>query len=175
MFINMEITHCILVKACQGNIFFNKKFNLVYGKHLKQLISRGVVVKILFYKKPSHLHKVKYKKAIDDLYKAEMSNDKEEDNKIKKTLANIAFGMLEKSFNRKTVSKMFDGIKEALNHQKKYGGKIYVMDELEKEKYWNGESWMMTGLLDLRMADHIFNTNMVVFHTHILITKLRMV
>ena len=28
-----------LVKACQGNIFFNKKFDLVYGKHLKQLIS----------------------------------------------------------------------------------------------------------------------------------------
>ena len=73
-----------LAKACQGNIFFNKKFNLVYGKHLKQLISRGVVVKILFYKKPSHLHKVKYKRAIDDLYRANMSDDKEEDNKIKK-------------------------------------------------------------------------------------------
>ena len=125
-----------LVKACQGNIFFNKKFNLVYGKHLKQLISRGVVVKILFYKKPSHIHKVKYKKAIDDLYRANMSDDREEDNKIKKTLANIAFGLLEKSYNRKTVSKMFDGIKEALNHQKKYGGKIYVMDEVEMEKYW---------------------------------------
>ena len=122
-----------LVKACQGNIFFNKKFNLVYGKHLKQLISRGVVVKMLFYKKPSHLHKVKYKKAIDDLYRANMSDDREEDNKIKKTLANIAFGMLEKSCNRKTVSRMFDGIKEALNHQKKYGGKIYVMDEAEME------------------------------------------
>ena len=115
-----------LVKACQGNIFFNKKFNLVYGKHLKQLISRGVVVKILIFKKPSHLHKVKYKKAIDDLYRANMSDDREEDNKIKKT----------SSFNRKTVSKMFDGIKEALHHQKKYGGKIYVMDEVEKEKYW---------------------------------------
>ena len=125
-----------LVKACQGNIFFNKKFNLVYGKHLKQLISRGVVVKILFYKKPSHIHKVKYKRAIDDLYRANMSDDREEDNKIKKTLANIAFGMLEKSFNRKTVSRMFDGIKEALHHQKKYGGKIYVMDEVEMEKYW---------------------------------------
>jgi len=34
---------------------------------------------------------------------------------------------------------------------------------------------MITGLLDLRMGDHIFNTNMEVFHTHILITKLRMV
>ena len=83
-----------LVKACQGNIFFNKKFNLVYGKHLKQLISRGVVVKILFYKKPSHIHKVKYKKAIDDLYNANISENKLEDNK-KKTLANIAFGWLE--------------------------------------------------------------------------------
>ena len=75
-----------------------------------------MVVKILFYKKPSHLHKVKYKRAIDDLYRANMSDTKEEDNKTKKTLANIAFGLLEKSFNRKTVSKMFDGIKEALHH-----------------------------------------------------------
>ena len=126
-----------LVKACQANIFFNKKFNLVYGKHLKQLISRGVIVKILFYKKPSHRHKVKYKKAIDDLYRANMSDDREEDNKIKKTLANIAFGLLEKSFNRKTVSRMFDGIKEALNHQKKYGGEIYVMDEeMEISREW---------------------------------------
>ena len=122
-----------LVKACQGNIFFNKKLNLVYGKHLKQLISRGVVVKILFYKKPSHLHKVKYKRAIDDLYRANMSDDKVEDNKIKKTLANIAFGMLEKYVNRKTVSRMFDGIKEALHHQKKYGGRIYALDDVEME------------------------------------------
>ena len=40
-----------LIKACQGNIFFNKKFNLVYGKHLKKLISRGVVVKTLYFTK----------------------------------------------------------------------------------------------------------------------------
>ena len=59
---------------------------------------------MLFYKKPSHIHKVKYKKAIDDLYRANMSDDREEDNNIKKTLANIAFGLLEKSHNRKTVS-----------------------------------------------------------------------
>ena len=163
-----------IVKACQGNIFFNKKFNLVYGKHLKQLISRGVVVKILFYKKPSHIHKVKYKKAIDDLYRANMSDDREEDNKIKKTLANIAFGLLEKSFNRKTVSRMFDGIKEALHHQKKYGGKIYVMDEVEMEKYWEWRELDDNWTIGFEDGNHIFNTNMVVFHTHILITKLRM-
>ena len=33
---------------------------------------------------------------------------------------------------------------------------------------------MITRLLDLKMENRIFNTNMVVFHTHILITKLRM-
>ena len=92
-------------------------------------------MKIVFYKKPSHIHKVKYKKAIDELYKANMSDDKFEDIKIKKTLANVAFGLLEKSFNRKTVSRMFDGIKEALHHQKKYGGKIYTMNEMEIEEY----------------------------------------
>ena len=40
---------------------------------------------------------------------------------------------------------MFDGIKEALHHQKKYGGRIYVMDDVEMEKYCDwyelGEDW----------------------------------
>ena len=64
-----------------------------------------------------------------------MSDDKFEDNKIKETLSNVAFGLLEKSFNRKTVSRMFDGIKEALHHQKKYGGKTYTINEMEMEEY----------------------------------------
>ena len=34
---------------------------------------------------------------------------------------------------------------------------------------------MITGLLKLRMEDHIFKTNMVVFQTRILITKLMLV
>ena len=45
--------------------FFNKKDNLVYGKHLKELIKRGVAMKILFYKVPS-----------EDLYKTVISDDK---------------------------------------------------------------------------------------------------
>ena len=71
-----------IVRACQGNIcffkmfFFNKKDNLVYGKHLKELIKRGVAMKILFYKVPSYIHRVKYKKAVEDLYKTVISDDK---------------------------------------------------------------------------------------------------
>ena len=39
-----------IVRACQGNIWFflTKKDNRVYGKHLKELIKRGVAMNILF-------------------------------------------------------------------------------------------------------------------------------
>ena len=38
---------------------------------------------------------------------------------------------------------MFDGAEEALNHQKKYGGKICVMGEAETEKVleWRQARW----------------------------------
>ena len=110
-----------IVRACQGNIFFNKKYSsAVYGKHLKELIKRGVAMKILFYN--SYIHRVKYKKAVEDLYKTVISDDKFENQKNLKTIANVAFGLLEKSYNRKTVRRIFDNLKEALQHQKNVMG-----------------------------------------------------
>ena len=61
--------------------FLTKKNNLVNGKHLKELIKRGVAMKILFYKIPSYIHRVKYKKAVEDLYKTVISDDKFENQK----------------------------------------------------------------------------------------------
>ena len=58
-----------------------------------------------------------------------------ENQTILKTIANVAFGLLEKSYNRKTVSRIFDNLKEALQHQKKYDGRIYAMNEEEYEEY----------------------------------------
>ena len=43
----LEMTLCIWLRLVRVTSF-SPKFNLVYGKHLKQLIGRGVVVKILF-------------------------------------------------------------------------------------------------------------------------------
>ena len=80
------------------HLFFNNKDNLVYGKHLKELIKRGVAMKILFYKVPSYIHRVKYKKVVEDLYKTVISDDKFENQTILKTIANVAFGLLEKSY-----------------------------------------------------------------------------
>ena len=93
-------------------------------------------MKILFYKVPSYIHRVKYKKAVENLYKTMISDDKFENQTILKTIANVAFGLLEKSYNRKTVSRIFDNLKEALQHQKKIDGRIYAMNEEKYEEYF---------------------------------------
>jgi len=77
---------------------------------------------------------VKYKKAVENLYKTMISDDKFENQTILKTIANVAFGLLEKFYNRKTVSRIFDNLKEALQHQKKYDGRICAMNEEEYEE-----------------------------------------
>ena len=90
-----------IVRACRSNICFRpKKCNLVYGKYLKELIKRGVAMKKLFSKVPSYIHRVKYKKVVDIFYKTVISDDKFENQTVLKTIANVAFGLLEKSYKR---------------------------------------------------------------------------
>ena len=121
------------------HLFFNKK-NRVYGKHLKALIQRGVAMKILFYKVPSYIHRVKYKKAVENLYKTVISDDKFENQTILKTIANVGFGLLEKSYNRKTVSRMFDNLKEALQHQKNMMGGFTQWTKKSMRNILDGEN-----------------------------------
>ena len=91
-----------IVRACRSHIcFLTKKNNLVYGKHLKELIKRGVAMKKLFCNVPSYIHRVKYKKVVENLYKTVISDDKFENQTVLKTIANVAFGLLEKSYKRK--------------------------------------------------------------------------
>ena len=107
-------------KVCQGNLFFITKINLVYGKFLKQLVSNGAVVQILYFQKPSQIHKVKFKKLVDELYSTKNSCKAEEDKRIKKPIANITFGVLEKGQNKANKSKIFDTLDETLHYQKNW-------------------------------------------------------
>ena len=65
------------------------------------MIKRAVAMKMLFHKVPSYIHRVKYKNAVEHLYKTVISDDKFENQTILKTIANAVFGLLEKSYNRK--------------------------------------------------------------------------
>ena len=141
-----------MVKVANANIMFNKKHNLIYGKFLKKLIEKGVKCDILYYKQPSHIHKVDYKQIIDDLWAEQISADEQEDRRTKKTIANINFGLLEKSRNKGQKSRMFDTLTEVCHYQAVYGGRVYAIDgiikdysytplaeEREKVKVWNFE------------------------------------
>ena len=114
-----------MVKVSNANVMFNKKHNLIYGKFLKKLIEKGVKCDILYYKQPSHIHKVDYKQIIDGLWAEQISADEQEDRRIKKTIANINFGLLEKSHNKGQKSRMFDTLTEVCHYQAIYGGRVY--------------------------------------------------
>ena len=132
-----------IVKACQGNVFFNKVFNLVYGKILKELIKDGVVCKVLYYKIPAYTYKVDYQNLVDELWAKDLSDDIDEDKRLKKHIANINFGLMEKSENKKSKSRMYDNLNEALHKQKIHGGKVFAINECEMEEV---DTWKpMTG------------------------------
>ena len=115
------------VEVLKGNMFFNKKFNIIYGKFLRKMDLTNI--KIIYYKMPSYIHKVNYKSIVDELWETQLGDDEEDDKQIKKKIANINFGMLEKSNNTSQRSDIFNSLKEACYYQRKHGGRIYALEE----------------------------------------------
>ena len=123
------------VKVKSANVFFNKKYNLIYGKFLRKMDLSEI--KIVYYKQPSFIHKVNYKKIVDELWETPLGSNEDEDKQIKKTIANVNFGMLEKSKNVSQRSVIFNSLKEACHYQRKYGGRIYAIQEESEINYWD--------------------------------------
>ena len=122
-----------IVEVYEGNIFFNKKYCLVYGKFLKKLLKHNVKLKILWYKQPSNICRVDYKKLIDELYATKITDDEDFNKQTQKKLWNISVGMLEKSHNTSQRSSTFTSLKEACYYQSIYGGKVYTISECQTE------------------------------------------
>ena len=115
------------VEVSKGNMFFNKKFNIIYGKFLRKMVLTNI--KIIYYKIPSYIHKVNYKSIVDELWETQLGDDEDDDKQIKKKIANINFGMLEKSNNTAQRSDIFNSLREACHYQKEHGGRIYALHE----------------------------------------------
>ena len=122
-----------IVEVYEGNIFFNKKSCLVYGKFLKKQLKHNVKLKILWYTQPSNIYKVDYKKLIDELYATKITDDEDFNKQTQKKLWNISVGMLEKSHNTSQRSSTFTSLKEACCYQSIYGGKVYTISECQTE------------------------------------------
>jgi hypothetical protein len=113
----------------------NKQFGLVYGMFLKKNVND---VEILAYKVPSHTNKVDYKKLVKKLWETDISSDDKLDKAVKKMIANINFGLLEKGTNIKSKSMTFNKMDDAVYYREKYGGKINVL--IDEVKTWDEET-----------------------------------
>ncbi len=94
---------------------------MVYGCFLKQL---PVMPSIKAVKHPSVIKKVDCARPVTELWGTSSSDDNEEDQILKKPIANCSYGMLEKQVNQKVKSKIFDTYEDAKFFQLKYGGDI---------------------------------------------------
>jgi hypothetical protein len=93
---------------------------------------------ILAYKRPSFIKKVDYKDILDELWKRRISTIPEEDTKIKKLIANVNFGLLEKGKNTAIKTHVFETLDEAKTNQAEKGGVVnyirkYLSEEVEEE------------------------------------------
>jgi hypothetical protein len=89
-------------------------------------------VTILYYKDPSFIRKVKYSDIVDNLYKTKVSDIALEDKYLKKILANVNIGLLEKGVNKAEKSTVFDSLEAAQHYQAQYGGSIRILRKSEE-------------------------------------------
>ena len=121
-----------LVKSKVRNLFFNRTYNLIYGKFLKKYADD---VEVIYYKIPSNTYKINYKKLVDELWKLKLDEDEEKDKLKKKMIACINIGLLEKQTNKAKKSIVFSKMVDAFYYQEKYGGDISIITETK----WDGE------------------------------------
>ena len=88
-------------------------------------------IEVLAYKQPSFVHKVAYENIVSELFQSsnKLSESDEENNALKKIIAHVQFGLLEKSYNKQSKSFVFDTIEECNHYRIKYGGKMNYIEE----------------------------------------------
>ena len=93
-------------------------------------------IEIIAFKEPSFVYPVKYTDIVDALYASSISPDDNQDNKIKKLIANVNFGLLEKSNNKTQKSILFSSLEAAKKSQEEHGGRISILrkfNEIEED------------------------------------------
>ncbi len=79
---------------------------LVYGKYIKEGMDNVAV------KAPSFIKTVDYAKLVDEHYETKIAEDDRQDVYIKKIIANVNIGLLEKCSNKKSVGYLFQDFDE---------------------------------------------------------------
>jgi len=104
--------------------------HIIYvGKFLKHFKNIDIVA----VKTPSFIKEVNYSNIIDILYNSKISDNKYEDTFIKKQIANVNIGLLEKGNNKKVESFLCKTEEEAEYYRSSFGGKLHLLQHLVQE------------------------------------------
>ena len=117
-----------IVENKNVNLFFNQKYCLCYGQFINTISD----IKILAVKTPRFIKEVKYKQLVDELYKTNISNDIEENKKLKKQICNVTVGLLGKSINKSSKSHVFDSASEAYNYKHMCDAVYHTISKIEE-------------------------------------------
>ena len=112
-----------MVKVDEVSLFFQRTYSLVCGRFLKHLMETDSIT-IIYYQRPSFTYKAVYKKTIDDLWSTDLETQ------LEKTTANVVCELMEKGKQTSQKSHVFSSLKEALNYQNEYGGKISIIHDV---------------------------------------------
>jgi hypothetical protein len=82
-------------------------------------------------KQPSFIKDVDYATLVKTLYETKISDNAQKDVYIKKLIANVNIGMLEKCSNKKSVGYLFHNLDECKYYQAQYGGAIHSIQKIE--------------------------------------------
>ena len=86
-------------------------------------------MQILAFKQPSFIKKVDYAKLVGELYESKVLENDQQDAYIKKLVASVNIGLLEKCSNKKSVGYLFQDYDECKFHQAQYGGSIHSIQK----------------------------------------------
>ena len=140
-----------------NKMFMNKKYEIKYGCILKQVMD-DVDIDILYFKTPSQVHQRNNQEIINELWEMTISENDEENKYIKKLIANVNFGLLEKSGATDQKSILFRNLGEALEYQAEYGGKLHKISDVEgndEEAGANEETTTSNNYYILNLKDQV--------------------
>ena len=106
--------------------------SLVYGLFIEQLNRDDF--EIISYKDPAFIKPVNYKELLQRFFNTHISDDEHEDIYLKKLIANVIIGLLEKGISKACKSIVFDTIDETQHYQAKYGGHLSILRKYEEVK-----------------------------------------
>ena len=115
----------------ETSVLFRKKYSRCYGYKLNRI--SNIKYTVLYYRRPSKLNETNSKQHIEDLFNSKISDDPQEDITKKKFIANKNMGLIEKKYNSKFITKIYQTLAEAQYYQIKYGGFIYKVSNRKYE------------------------------------------